>query len=240
MSQENLSPSTEDQAGAESMPKLIRSAIFLVSLHLVFFGGLLIQGCKKGTDSASPELESDPIAEEDALPTVDPNYYTQYETNLLNPMVDFPPLEDEEEGNAPTNTLPPPIERFETQPLNNPSAPRITTPHTVEKGETFYGIAKKYNVSLKAVLNANPDINPKTLRPGITVEIPPQEPPALEAETVLDDGSTYTVRKGDSLYKIASMHQVSVQALMTENNLSSSMIHPDQKLRIPKLSNSKP
>lgn len=45
--------------------------------------------------------------------------------------------------------------------------------------------------------------------------------------------TTYTVRKGDSLGKIARKHGVTVQQLKNANNLKSETIHPGQKLKIP-------
>ncbi len=44
--------------------------------------------------------------------------------------------------------------------------------------------------------------------------------------------STYTVKKGDSLSKIANMHNVSVSKLKSMNNLKSNVIHPKQKLKV--------
>ena len=44
--------------------------------------------------------------------------------------------------------------------------------------------------------------------------------------------STYTVKKGDSLSKIANMHNVSVSKLKSMNNLKSNVIHPKQKLKL--------
>ncbi|WP_153730538.1 3D domain-containing protein [Sporosarcina obsidiansis] len=46
--------------------------------------------------------------------------------------------------------------------------------------------------------------------------------------------SVYTVKKGDSLYKISQIHNVSVTNIKKWNNLKSSVIHPNQKLRLVK------
>lgn len=42
----------------------------------------------------------------------------------------------------------------------------------------------------------------------------------------------YTVKKGDSLYKISKMHNVSIYKLKSWNNLKSNLIHPNMKLKV--------
>lgn len=44
--------------------------------------------------------------------------------------------------------------------------------------------------------------------------------------------STYTVKSGDTLYKISKMHKVSVTNLKSWNKLKSNTIHPKQKLKV--------
>lgn len=50
--------------------------------------------------------------------------------------------------------------------------PTSTVKHKVAEKETFYSISKKYGVSVDALIEANPSINPRTLRIGKVVQIP--------------------------------------------------------------------
>jgi|GEM_PF-4030341 len=44
--------------------------------------------------------------------------------------------------------------------------------HTFAKGETFWSLSKKYNISVEAIKNANPKINPTKIRVGDKINIP--------------------------------------------------------------------
>ncbi|WP_252502570.1 3D domain-containing protein [Sporosarcina sp. Marseille-Q4943] len=46
--------------------------------------------------------------------------------------------------------------------------------------------------------------------------------------------STYKVKKGDTLYKIAEMHNITVKELKTWNGIKSDIIHPNQNLKVVK------
>jgi tetratricopeptide (TPR) repeat protein len=74
------------------------------------------------------------------------------------------------------------------QPLPPPPAPstvvaaRGTSPgaaapmvrsHAIKAGDTFASIARQYNVRLDALLAANPGVNPKKLKVGQSVNVPP-------------------------------------------------------------------
>lgn len=69
--------------------------------------------------------------------------------------------------------------------------------HTVEKGETFFGIAKKYNVLPGDLMDFNPSVDPNKMNIGLVLKIP--------AEKIFPQlpSGTYVLKEGDNLEKIA-------------------------------------
>ena len=63
---------------------------------------------------------------------------------------------------------PPPRDGTRLTPLP-PPVPRT---HTVQKGETFAAISRRYNVKLEKLMALNPALEPKRLKPGQTVNLP--------------------------------------------------------------------
>lgn len=57
--------------------------------------------------------------------------------------------------------------------------------------------------------------------------------PPSQAAAAASDAAVYKVQRGDSLFKIAIRYGITVDQLMTVNNLTSSEIHPGQRLAIP-------
>jgi LysM repeat protein len=114
-----------------------------------------------------------------------------------------------------------------------------TTEYVVVHGDTLAKIAKKNGVSLKALKEANPGVEPTKLKVGQKLAIPAG---GMAAPTTTGDmtstgsgmgGETYTVKSGDSLTKIAKAHGTTVKAIEAENGLSTTKIKVGQKLKIP-------
>ena len=102
---------------------------------------------------------------------------------------------------------------------------------TVRAGDTLSEIAQRSDVSLSALLDANPQFraNPDRIHPGQTVRIPgggEDSPP---------QGGSYTVRGGDTLSGIAQRHGSSVPALLDANPgiRDPNLIYPGQRLQLP-------
>jgi hypothetical protein len=127
------------------------------------------------------------------------------------------------------------------------------TEYTVQKGDIAFNLAKKHNVTLKALSEANPNVDLKKLKVGAKIQIPapgeakPSKAAAATGAAAADsaagagaatdaasgDGSVYRVKGGDNLGKIAKKHGVSVKALRAANGLTSDNIRVGQKLKIP-------
>ena len=104
------------------------------------------------------------------------------------------------------------------------SSPQVDTDTTyvVVKGDTLYGIANKFGVSVTNLKTAN-NLTNNTLSIGQVLKIP-----STTASNV-----TYTVKKGDTLYGIANTYNTTINALKTLNNLTSNTLSIGQTLILP-------
>lgn len=93
--------------------------------------------------------------------------------------------------------------------------------YTVVPGDNLYTIAHNYNSTVENVLKFNNIINPNLIYVGQTIVIPLSPPEAI----------IYTVRPGDSLYRIAKRYGTFVNNLIMYNYLTPPYtIYPGQQL----------
>jgi LysM repeat protein len=69
--------------------------------------------------------------------------------------------------------------------------------HIVEKGETFFGIAKKYNVLPGNLMDYNQTVDPNKMNVGLIIKIP------AEKNVPTIPSGTYILQEGDNIEKIA-------------------------------------
>ena len=112
------------------------------------------------------------------------------------------------------------------------------TEHTVRSGETLSLLAKRYGTTISAIQHANNISNPHRLAKGQRL-IVPLSPLSGSSQTYVSAGVspgtrlTYTVRRGDSLYKIARAYGTTVNSLAIWNNLNPRVpIYPGDRLAI--------
>ncbi|MBZ0277262.1 MAG: LysM peptidoglycan-binding domain-containing protein, partial [Anaerolineae bacterium] len=131
---------------------------------------------------------------------------------------------------------PTPVPTFTLPPTNTPS-PLVQ--HVVRPGENLYRIALRYGTTVAAIAQENGITNPALIRVGATLRIPgvapvPTPVPATSAPTpVPPQTTTYTVRPGDTLFRIALNNRTTVAEIVALNNIPNrNVIYVGQVLRI--------
>lgn len=192
----------------------VKVAFFcVVGIHVVGLMVLLMQGCKR----------------EPAQPPADTTMPTMTDTNL--PPVDTNAVAPPPDTNV--TTVPPVVDTTAV-------APPPVTEYVIQKGDSFYSIGKKLNISMKAIQDANPTLNPSKLQPGQKITIPAHTTAPTgtgvvpgTATPAPGDAQTYIVKTGDTLTKIAAQHGTTLKALRTVNKLKTDKIKVGDKLIIP-------
>ncbi|TDL32625.1 peptidoglycan endopeptidase [Jeotgalibacillus sp. S-D1] len=118
----------------------------------------------------------------------------------------------------------------------SPSTPSSSTgSYTVKSGDTLGAIAQRNNMTLSTLRQLN-NISGHLIYPGQTLKLSGGSAPSTPAPSpsISQPGtsSTYTVRSGDTLGRIALDNKVTVSNLKSWNNLSSDLIRVGQKLSI--------
>ena len=106
-----------------------------------------------------------------------------------------------------------------------------TNTYIVQKGDTLYGIATKYDTDvntikeLNKITNNNLYIGQKLIVPSVTAS------PEQEEYTI------YTVKKGDSLWAISQAYDITIDKLIKLNNLTDLILQIGDQLKVPLISN---
>lgn len=116
--------------------------------------------------------------------------------------------------------------------------------HLVKKGETLYGIAKKYQITISELKTANNLSDKDVLKAGQKLVIPSAD--IENAATLSSTNSsastsnssskteTYIVQKGDTLYGIAKKYDIKVSEIYSLNGMSQKdVLKVGQKLKVP-------
>lgn len=213
--------------------------IAVAALHILVLGSMFMiqHGCKRPpADVARPEMAP-------ALPPMAPSAPPPGGVQTQEPVAVAP---------TPTPAAPTSVEPAPVEPLPPVPEPETTRVYTIKQGDTLGKIAKTEGVSLDSLMAANPGVDPKRLKIGQEIQIPvggstdaSRTPvahavaPALTGTTTpppapaVPTSTIYTVKKGDTLSKIARAQGTTVTALKKANRLSSDVIRVGQKLKIP-------
>ena len=226
--------------------------LMILTVHVVVIGGMLLQGCKDTnsqtkTDTSNPQDTTAVTPNTSAPAGPDSSLQPLTSTaNLSNTMTETAPA-PVNPGVQPVmpqgpqlNPLPTPQSTLPT-PMATPTLPSDAKEYVVVHGDTLGAIAHRNGVSLKALVEANPGVNPKRLHIGQKLQVPAgadmaaasPSSAAPTADAAPADGAGYTVKSGDMLLRIARAHGTSVRKIMAMNDLKSTSIRVGQKLKLP-------
>ena len=99
--------------------------------------------------------------------------------------------------------------------------------YTIKEGDTIESIASKYNITPYILYQLNGINNNISLVPGNNIIVPKIANPYFDQ---------YTIKKGDSLYKIAEKYNSDYKTLALINGLDENdYIYPNQIISVPKV-----
>ena len=238
--------------------KLSKVFGIVLSLHVGVILLVMFQpSCQTtgGKKNVTPDQE---VAPENSTTEQSFNEALKEETENENSVANEPKID---EFSSPKRPSPGELIVPMDSPAGKPSSPAIIVPqdrpgqvidlaptdlaiYKVVRGDTLWGIARKNNVSLADLLQANPNMDKSgRLSIGQEIMIPGGQSDAVSIDnisqtepipTTTGGGSSYTVVKGDTLSGIARKHGVRLSELLKFNGLSmSSIIRTGQSLSIP-------
>jgi len=116
---------------------------------------------------------------------------------------------------------------------SNVSANQISCPggtvYTIRSGDTLFNLARRFNTTVQAIINANPGINPDNLQIGQQICIP-----VAPENGECPGGFLYTIRAGDTFFTIARRFGISVDALVDANpNVNPDRLQIGQRICVP-------
>lgn len=214
--------------------KVSKVVLIVVALHVLVIGGIFVfEGCSRAKSSAPAMADNETPAgqAEGMIPTAPGN-------PAAIPSPSGPPT---------ANTLTP---AAPVTPVETLAPAPATRTYAVKKGDSLWKIAKLESISVSELARANSLTKTSTLKIGQKLTIPARksETPTVATASVAPiaadstgatapsadvSGANYTVKSGDSLWKVARQQSVTVAALKQANNLTGDSLKVGQKLRIP-------
>ena len=107
--------------------------------------------------------------------------------------------------------------------------------HTVQKGETLYGIGKNYGLSEQELFLVNPNLNGASIKEGDIVVIPAKKIAAPQVINRIDSNYVkHQVQPKETLYGLSKRYGISIDEILKENPKVASGLEIGMVVFIPK------
>ena len=108
-------------------------------------------------------------------------------------------------------------------PYSSPQT-NVKNTYTVKKGDNLYSIANKYNTTVSELKKIN-NLNSNNLSIGKVLKLNKEKDPT--------ESNIYIVKPGDTLYRIATQNNTTVDTIKLLNNLTNDILTIGQEILIP-------
>lgn len=207
--------------GSSNLPLIVLVALVCIIAALLYVGykSQIVSSDEKLTN-ITPDSMAVAISKGDVLEeaSIDETPIKQGEGKTVNAQIDDEATATSE---PPINEKKKEVEKpkVETKKIKVPSGGESIT-HTVQAGETFYGVANRYNLKFGTLQNLNPDVKPEGVKSGVT-------------KLKVKIQAVHIVGAGDILRVVAKKYGITVEQLMTANKKTKNVSERGEKLVIP-------
>lgn len=174
-------------------------------------------------DSVANAIRTQPVTEEEK--TTEPT--------AIATTADLPPIEVPKVGDKKVDVATAEKKPTETKPVEKPKeekpkeTPKVTIPtggetytHTVGEGETFFGIANRYNIKKETLKAMNPGVDESGIKVGVT-------------KLKIRIKAIHTVGPGDIIRVVSTKYGVSQTLIMQANKKTKNVAQRGETLIIP-------
>ena len=118
-----------------------------------------------------------------------------------------------------------------TQPASKPTVPAT---YTIKAGDSVWGIAEKYGLSVAKFVQWN-NIKNNTIHPGQTMHLKdPKATPAKPTPATGVKDTTHIVKAGESPWSVSNQYGITMDQLFQWNSIKDKTIHPNQTVIVKK------
>jgi LysM repeat protein len=241
--------------------KILKIFSMVLALHLVLLVVFLVSpGCQSrptpsGDSSAPPSTENWSSQGASGTSALDPLPVGGQNTYAREPLLGQTPADRARSAPTRPSSMGAPssapsareredvLEPVDQAPFEAPPAEAAFIVYTIRRGDSLWSISRQFGVTIQNIVDANPGINPDSIQYGQKILVPDHlsdgtgnrgTTAATSAGPELPPGaSTYTVKAGDFLARIANQHGTTVGAIRQANRLTSDLIQVGQVLVIP-------
>ena len=172
------------------------------------------------TESVALQPESVDASQIDGSPALIPEINTDSKEDVA--VATKPVKEKTKEEAKPTKTETPKVEKQEATPVAPSDLGGEEVTYTIKAGETFYGLANRYNLKWSTLKALNPEIrdDKKDVKSNVT-------------RIKVRVRAVHTVGAGDILRVVAEKYGITVEQLMAANGKKKNFAERGEKLFIP-------